>query len=771
MNISVVIPCHNAVKWLPFALESVFSQTKKPFEVILVDDDSSDNLTEALGVHAASVKLIHIRKRNAAAARNEGIRAATGDWIALLDADDVWNNSHLERGEEFLKTGHEVAYIANHDWIDLNGRPMFMPDWFVHPARGSMRNLKPDDYFELVSHGFHFCHSTVIYARSLVAKVGLFDEQQLRRHDLELWLRVISNGDWAYDSRKSAGYRVDTPGSISKNELECDYFELLALQKFRKKYDSKAFKTFYQSTARRALGIAIASENPHHYHTIYALAKKELGFFKRLFYFLAGKFYSAFAFAYKLKNNIKKYLGSNVLYKIAILIAKKTDSCYWKHVHYDVNSQAPANSLGSDTTCCMGFYADGVFNFEWAAQEPASAIIEFKMAPRLDGLFLNPCIHAEQPGIRTIESYVRGSGGAQFLNATSFHKNAQGNHLMIRAKSHGIKILEKQARLHVSRTRIRSDESVVVFGPHPDDSEIAAFGLYSDSQAKVVNISCGEATDRFNGLPENLQIPKVEIAKFRLLDSLYAPRVGGVKAEDIANFCYPDGYLKEMYMQPSKDFTLELDYNFSSLREKGAGPLLAPAGKVSWEALVNDIRHCLRKCQPTLIVCPHPRLDCHDDHFFTTLAIFEAIKVENPVKLSFFFYTNHNMYTELWPFGHAGAAFSPLPCFFDDGVAGDGFHFHPLNEQRRLQKAIALEIMHDIRDIHFFEPRPVKTKLRQIRSQLHAIFHRMGVPPTSYQRRAPRPYEFFITASRITGERIMAEALKARGSKVEDSHS
>jgi glycosyltransferase involved in cell wall biosynthesis/LmbE family N-acetylglucosaminyl deacetylase len=771
MKISVIIPCHNAAKWVPFALKSVFAQTKKPFEVILVDDDSSDNLTEAIGGYAAVVKLIQVCKRNAAAARNEGIKAATGDWIALLDADDIWHENHLEWAEELLKSGKEVAYIANHDWIDLSGHPVFMPDWFVHPDRGTMRNLYPDDFFRLVSQGFHFCHSTVVYSRSLVASLGLFDEQQLRRHDLDLWLRVISNGNWAYDSRRSAGYREETPGSISRNELECDYFELLALRKFANRYNSKLFKAYFRRTARRALGIAITADDSQHFEAVYSLAAQDSGIFQWLFYSFAKPQIKLVSGIFKLKRKIQKKLRFDFFKKAAISIAKKLDAYYWKHIHFDVSSQHPISNLGSKTTSQIGFYADGVFYFQSNCLVPASAILEFTATPRLSGLFFDPSITAKRPGFATDEFYLRGSGGTQFLNVTSFLSSMSREKLTIQAEVKGLNISGKQARLHTSESKIRLDERVVVFGPHPDDCEIAAFGFYSDYHAKVVNITCGDATDRFMNLPAGLQISRAEIAKFRMLDSLYAPQIGGLCLADVANFCFPDGCLKEMFMHPERDFAFKLDYNFSSLREQVAGPLLGPTGKVSWDALVEDIRHSLRICRPTVIVCPHPRLDCHDDHFFTSLAIFEAIKVLNLIDLNFYFYSNHNVHTELWPFGPASSVFSPLPCFFKEGIAGDGFHFHPLNEQRRLQKAIALEAMHDIRDFNLFEPTPNYIKLRRIRTLVHSIIHRLGIPPTSYQRRGPRPYEFFITASRITGERILAEAAKLRGIKIEDSHS
>lgn len=95
MKISVVIPAYNAARFLPRCLKSVFAQTLKPEEVIVVDDGSTDNTAEVAAELGARV--ISRRNGGLSAARNTGIQSASSEWIALLDADDLWAPDKLER--------------------------------------------------------------------------------------------------------------------------------------------------------------------------------------------------------------------------------------------------------------------------------------------------------------------------------------------------------------------------------------------------------------------------------------------------------------------------------------------------------------------------------------------------------------------------------------------------------------------------------------------------------------------------------------------------
>ena len=103
MRISVVIPCHNAGRWIAAALHSVADQTYPPHELLVIDDASTDDSISQIYRSGVAVNLMHVNVRNAAVARNVGIVAAKGDWVALLDADDKWYPDHLSRAIALLQ--------------------------------------------------------------------------------------------------------------------------------------------------------------------------------------------------------------------------------------------------------------------------------------------------------------------------------------------------------------------------------------------------------------------------------------------------------------------------------------------------------------------------------------------------------------------------------------------------------------------------------------------------------------------------------------------
>src|SRR5687768_12105973 len=107
---SVIVPAFNAAADIPAALASVFAQSFNGFEVIVVNDGSGDDLESALRPFRDCIVYLEQPNRGAAAARNVGIRAAQGRYVAFLDADDVWHPNFLER---------QIGYLESHPECDL----------------------------------------------------------------------------------------------------------------------------------------------------------------------------------------------------------------------------------------------------------------------------------------------------------------------------------------------------------------------------------------------------------------------------------------------------------------------------------------------------------------------------------------------------------------------------------------------------------------------------------------------------------------------------
>ena len=291
MRVSVIIPCHNAAPYIEATLSSVAAQTLAPHEIIVVDDASTDESVARVQSWSAAhpdsaLILLQVQERNAAAARNAGIAVASGDWVAFLDADDLWYPHHLQSAREVLSGGAALAYMANHHFTSEAGGHQPIPASMSHRIEQSSA-LDAAYWLELIERGFHFGHSTVLYRLDRLRAVGAFDPAQKRRHDLDLWLRVVQNCQWAYGAREAAIYRSDTPGSISKNVIESELFYLRALLKNRAAYPTPAMESLIRTSARRAMSLAFVDGTPAQRRAARRIAGPHLSERLRVFYRLA----------------------------------------------------------------------------------------------------------------------------------------------------------------------------------------------------------------------------------------------------------------------------------------------------------------------------------------------------------------------------------------------------------------------------------------------------------------------------------------------------
>lgn len=114
IEISVVIPCYNAEDFIEETIESVLSQTYKPLEIIVVNDGSTDRTADILKKYQRYIRIIHQPNQGECVARNTGLEAARGFWVAFLDADDMWLPQKLERQIEIIKRYKEKNIICIH---------------------------------------------------------------------------------------------------------------------------------------------------------------------------------------------------------------------------------------------------------------------------------------------------------------------------------------------------------------------------------------------------------------------------------------------------------------------------------------------------------------------------------------------------------------------------------------------------------------------------------------------------------------------------------
>ena len=231
MKFSVVIPCRNAARYIQGAIESVSSQTLQPIEVILIDDGSTDDSIEIAKRVLPDIKILQSNHRNGAGTRNVGIEAAKGDWIAFLDADDIWYSDHLERASALLAGSSDVGFLNWYDSFSNDAPENKISRENKISVKQPTSGLSDEVFFSSYesNHWFNM-HGCVVLRQRLIT-VGMLDTTQIRRHDIEMWFRVIHGQTWSYDPIPSTAWRQDTPDSISRNVANAAYFAFFAIKK------------------------------------------------------------------------------------------------------------------------------------------------------------------------------------------------------------------------------------------------------------------------------------------------------------------------------------------------------------------------------------------------------------------------------------------------------------------------------------------------------------------------------------------------------------
>lgn len=211
--VSVVVTCYNYGRYLAQSVESALAQAYGNLEVIVVDDGSTDNTPEVAGELLKDPRVRCIRQKNAgqANAKNTGIRASTGEFIAFLDADDFWETGKLEKQMPlFSDPLVGVVYSRAHTVDDLGLAVVpDPPGKYLLPRSGRVTGQLFFDNF--------VPFSSAVVRRECLEKVGIFDESLKMGIDWDLWLRISVSYAFAYVDEPLLAYRVGHPGQMSRN--------------------------------------------------------------------------------------------------------------------------------------------------------------------------------------------------------------------------------------------------------------------------------------------------------------------------------------------------------------------------------------------------------------------------------------------------------------------------------------------------------------------------------------------------------------------------
>ncbi len=174
-RVSIIVPAHNAAHTIAQALESVFAQTFADFEVIVVDDGSTDALDAVLAPYQDRIKLIRQRNLGVSAARNAGAAAASAEYLAFLDADDIWMPERLEKTAAMLASDPRcVMVFCGALTIDKDGTAT--GEYSIEPATSLCPGLS-----EIVSGQVRLRASSILMRRAVFVRIGGFDARAFGR--------------------------------------------------------------------------------------------------------------------------------------------------------------------------------------------------------------------------------------------------------------------------------------------------------------------------------------------------------------------------------------------------------------------------------------------------------------------------------------------------------------------------------------------------------------------------------------------------------------
>ena len=242
--ISVIIPAYNTADTIVESIDSVLAQTYKHYEIIVVDDESPDNVASVVTKrYGTKVTLLRQKNTGLAGARNTGINQAKGEYVAFLDSDDVWLPAKLEL---------QAKQIAEHPDGDIFYTNCFF--WKDGKKTGQWTDIhgQKDGQIasQLIERTVMLPVLTVVAKTATVRERGLFDEALRQVEDYDMWLRVATHGGRFYGLPEPlALYRIN-PDGLFQNTLLIAQTQLTVLQKLQRSAEAR-----YQPAIRRQITI------------------------------------------------------------------------------------------------------------------------------------------------------------------------------------------------------------------------------------------------------------------------------------------------------------------------------------------------------------------------------------------------------------------------------------------------------------------------------------------------------------------------------------
>ncbi len=221
-RVSVVIPTFNRWPLLAEAIDSVLAQSYRDFELIVIDDGSTDATARELSKMTSRLRFLSTSRKGVAAARNLGVSQARGHYVAFLDSDDLWLSRKLEKQIHFMQQ-HPEFQICQTDEI-----------WIRNGVRVNPRSIHQKPSGDIFSRSLELClvsPSAVMMSKALFERIGGFDEAFPVCEDYDLWLRISAQHQVPLIPDRLTIKRGGHADQLSRSVWGMDRYRILALQK------------------------------------------------------------------------------------------------------------------------------------------------------------------------------------------------------------------------------------------------------------------------------------------------------------------------------------------------------------------------------------------------------------------------------------------------------------------------------------------------------------------------------------------------------------
>lgn len=232
-QVSVIIPTYNREKFVVKAIDSVLNQTFNHYEIIIVDDGSTDGTRKALEAYSNKIRYVYQENAGVSSARNAGIKEAQGEWVAFLDSDDEWTKDYLPtQMAQIRQYPHAVAHITNGVTIMPRGERsnLFIETKLLGRFKSKQCLVLEKPMSVIIKHTPWFTPSFIV-RRDVLLKAGLFNTELSIAEDLDVIARVALGGPFTFCRKELVEvYRRNEPienlvaQSVKRGIYTCNAF-------------------------------------------------------------------------------------------------------------------------------------------------------------------------------------------------------------------------------------------------------------------------------------------------------------------------------------------------------------------------------------------------------------------------------------------------------------------------------------------------------------------------------------------------------------------